>query len=141
MTANCCPTELHERLKLSDAWWLDQRLLGFTTDVHEGALAWRNCRACESTLARHCAREEMSMSTPDDFWLRAEGYAKMADEAERAGHLDLAMYFDRRVAEAAVARFDHVCVPQLVDVHAVPDELTEVLPAANPWIEQCEAVR
>lgn len=126
--ALACPTELHERWKKSDAWWRDQRLLGFTVDAHEGALEWRNCRACESTLARHCAREEMSMSTPDDFWLRAEGYAKMAEEAERAGHFDLAAYFDRRAVEAAIARFDEVCaVPQLVAVDAVPEQL-EVQP-------------
>lgn len=77
------------------------------------------------------------MSTPDAYWLSATSYARLAAEMERAGHFDLERYFLARAVDAAVARFDEVCaVPQLVAVDVVPEERTQEMPAANPWIEQ-----
>lgn len=134
--ATACPTADHERWKTVDAWWRDQRLLGYTREP-DGALAWRNCRMCESTLARH--EEVMQMEAPDGYWLSAEGYARLAEEMERAGHLDLLKYFERRSHDAAVARFEEVCAaaPALAAVDEVPEELerTEVIFAPNPWQE------
>jgi hypothetical protein len=141
MAVLACPTADHERWKKVDAWWRDQRLLGYTREP-EGALGWRNCRVCESTLARH--EEVMVMdATPDGFWVSATGYAKLAGEMEAGGHLDLAGYFFKRAQDAAVARFDEVCAaaaPELVAVDAVPEQLerTEVLFVPSPWVEREE---
>lgn len=134
MAVLACAAADHERWKTVDAWWRDQRLLGYTREP-EGALGWRNCSLCESTLARH--EEVMQMNAPDGYWVSATGYARLAEEMERAGHFDLQRYFLARAQAAAVARFDEVCaVPQLVAVHMVPEERTQEMPATNPWIEQ-----
>lgn len=72
MAVLACATEFHERAKTVDAWWRDQRLLGYTREP-EGALGWRNCRVCESTLARH---EEPGLLRPEapvpTFWSKVQ---------------------------------------------------------------------
>jgi hypothetical protein len=133
-----CASTFHDAAKLVPSWWRDQRLIGFTAGK-SFALELRNCRVCESTLGRRCAKEEMVMSEPDGFWVSAEGYARLAKEQEAFGFLDLASYFYGRAADAAVAKFDEACArAELVGVDQVPEELepTAVLPAPpNPWIE------
>lgn len=136
-----CPTADHERWKLVEAWWRDQRLIGYSVSPRtKAAYEMRNCSVCESTLARRCDRAEVVMEAPEGYWLSAEGYARLAEEMERAGHLDLLKYFERRTMDAAEARFDQVCaaaVPQLVAVDEVPEqsEPTVVIFAPNPWLE------
>lgn len=137
MSQLACPSADHERWKLQPLWWQDQPLLGFQTTPRGNVWQLRNCRVCGSTLGRRCERKEMTMDAPDGYWLSAEGYARMAEEMERAGHLDLLKYFERRSQDAAVARFDEVCAaaPQLVGIDDVPAEPTAELAEANPWVE------
>jgi hypothetical protein len=136
-----CATLDHERWKTVPAWWRDQEWLGATTTHrYEELLVWKNCRTCGSTLGRHVPREEVVMEAPEGFWISATGYARLAEEMERAGHLDLLKYFEKRSHDAAVARFDEACaaaVPQLVAVDQVDEQLerTEVVFAPNPWAE------
>jgi hypothetical protein len=136
-----CSTRDHERWKGVPAWWRDQPWLGATTTArYEEMLVWRNCRTCGSTLGRHVPREGFKMDAPDGYWVTAKGYAHLAAEQERGGHLDLAAYFYKRAAEAAVAQFEESCRArgtQLVPVDMVPEECerTEVMSTPSPWLE------
>jgi len=83
------------------------------------------------------------MDAPEGYWVTAKGYAHLAAEQERGGHLDLAAYFYQRATDAAVAAFEESCrarVPQLVGIDDVPDEVepTEDLPAPAPWVEDVD---
>lgn len=51
MTRLACPTVVHERLKLDDAWWHAQRFIGVQSGfgLRPDAES-RNCCACGSTL-------------------------------------------------------------------------------------------
>lgn len=139
MTSMVCATIDHERWKRVPAWWRDQEWLGATATGHaDEMLVWKNCRTCGSTLGRHVPREGFKMDAPEGFWVTARGYAQLAAEQENGGHLDLAAYFYRRAADAAVAAFEESCrarVPRLVGFDDVPDEPTADLPEANPWVE------
>lgn len=132
MSGMVCPSFVHEAGKRVDGWWRAQRLIGFTVG-RTFALELRNCRVCESTLGKRCAKEAIAMEdeAPDGFWISAAGYARLAAELEADGHLSVADHYYARAQAAAVQRFEETCARgQLVGVDEVPEHLepTEVLP-------------
>lgn len=59
---SACGENIHEAMKLAPGLWLACRLLGFIQD-RGMVLELRNCRVCDSTLAKR-VRRRRSTSTP-----------------------------------------------------------------------------
>lgn len=82
-----CETETHERLKLDDAWWQSQALIGYQQIDETTCLCLRNCRApgCESTLAKVEPLTLERIGQIEESMRRAREFARLVDAA-RAVH-------------------------------------------------------